>query len=74
MKTYYNTIKESLLEAGFMIKKINDRWGLYSEAVESSIPTAPLIDSLFLGELLSKVEVDYANLLHSDAVKAFKSK
>lgn len=56
MKTYYNTIKESLLEAGFCIKKINDRWALYSGAGETSISTAPLIDSLFLGELLSKAE------------------
>ena len=56
MKTYYNTIKESLLEAGFYIKKINDKWGLYSEISSDNLPTAPLIDSLFLGELLSKAE------------------
>lgn len=49
MKTYYNTVKESLLEAGFMINKINDKWGLYSEAGEILASPAPLIDSLFLG-------------------------
>lgn len=39
-----------------MIKKINDRWGLYSEINGANILSEPLIDSLFLGELLSKAE------------------
>lgn len=55
MKTYYNTVKEILIESGFLIKKINDYWTLlYSD-------NTAILERRRFGDLLMQAEKELLN-------------